>query len=289
MGNDTDLDTLFQLPPEEFTAARNALAKAACKNGASIKALTRPPVAAWAVNQLYWRDRDRHDALVEAATDMRRTHRAVIEGRQGDLRAAGREHEVAIDSALKAILGLLKDSGTPVTDATKHAILNTLRALPSDAAPGRLTRTLTPGGFEMLAGITPAAPSKQTARTAPAPSPSGQSTASKKPAAGNGEREAARARERAAAEKAIREAEQRARHAEFEAARAAREATRVARRVDTARTAVEEAREALEAAEADLKAAEREAERAAQASEVAEARSVEAQNAQAQLRSRQAP
>src|SRR5215210_4841946 len=134
-----EIDRLFHLPLDEFTAARNALAKAAGKNGAAIKQLAKPPLAAWAVNQLYWSSREEYDALVRASEEMRRTHKAVIEGRRGDLRAAGREHELALDAALKATLAVVKDAGQPVTDTTRHAILNTLRALPSDEQPGRLT------------------------------------------------------------------------------------------------------------------------------------------------------
>ena len=78
---DAELDRLFQLPLNEFTPERNALAKRAGSEGGGIKALTKPPVAAWAVNQLFFKDRDRYDALVEAANELRRTHKAVLEGK----------------------------------------------------------------------------------------------------------------------------------------------------------------------------------------------------------------
>ena len=48
---------------------------------------------------------------------------------------------------------MLQEGGHPATDATRQAILTTLRALPSDEPAGRLTRALQPGGFEMLAGL----------------------------------------------------------------------------------------------------------------------------------------
>ena len=51
--DDPALDRLFQLPLDEFTAARNTLAKASGADGAAIRQLSKPPVAAWAVNQLY--------------------------------------------------------------------------------------------------------------------------------------------------------------------------------------------------------------------------------------------
>jgi translation initiation factor IF-2 len=257
----SSIDDLFQLPLDQFTQARNTLAKASGKDGAAIRQLTKPPLAAWAVNQLYWQDRATHDELIDAANEMRRTHKAIIEGKRGDLRSAGREHELAIEKALKSALALLKESGHPVTEATRQSILNTLRALPADEPAGRLTKTLAPGGFEMLAGISPAAAPKRPAKQEEA----------KKPARGkddgNAQREAARAREeRAAAERAVRDADQKARHAEFEAARAARDAAKAARRLEEAQKALDEAKAELEAAERDATQKERESDAAARRS-----------------------
>jgi hypothetical protein len=272
---DAELDRLFQLPLNDFTQERNALAKRAGKAGAGIKALTKPPVAAWAVNQLFFKDRDRYEALVEAANELRRTHKAVLEGKAADLRTAGREHDVAIEAALKSTVALMKDAGQPVTDATRQAILNTLRALPADEAPGRLTRTLSPGGFEMLAGITvkpgaKAGPTKLAAVPAPA-SPSRKAEA-------KSDRDAARERERRAAlERAVRDADQRARQAEFEAARAAREVSKADDRVERARQAVDEA-------QAELASAEESATTAAKARETADRRVRDAQSALAEAR-----
>src|SRR5918993_1139389 len=251
---DAEIDKLFQLAPADFTAARNALAKGAGGQAAEIKALSKPPIAAWAVNQLYWKDPDRYEALVDAANEMRKTHRAVIEGRKADLRSAGREHELALDAALKSTMSILKDAGQPATDATKHAVLNTLRALPSAEPAGRLTKTLAPGGFEMLAGVTPAEPSRRRVER-PLPGKTdgagGKSGAADTKAEREAAKELARERERrAAAERAVRDAEQRARQAEFEAARAARDATKADRALDEAQRDLEAAQEAFKEAKA---------------------------------------
>lgn len=256
---DAEIDKLFQLPPADFTAARNALAKGAGAHAGTIKGLTKPPIAAWAVNQLYWKDPETYEALIDAASEMRKTHRAVIEGRKADLRSAGREHELALDAALKSTMALLKDAGQPATDTTRHAVLNTLRALPSDEPAGRLTKTLAPGGFEMLAGVTPAAAPRRRVETPPA-TKDGAGLGKGKAADARAEREAARAaakarEERAAAERALRDAEQRARQAEFEAARAARDATKAERRLEEARRDLEAAQEAFDTAEREAKEA----------------------------------
>src|SRR5215831_3302075 len=153
MSRDAEIDRLYQLPLDEFTSARNALAKGG-KDTAAIRALAKPPVAAWAVNQLYWQDRRAWDALVDAADNLRRVNKAVLAGRGGDVRAAGAAHDAAVRDALKATLDRLAAGAHPVTDATRQAVLNTLRALPADEPPGRLTRVLQPGAFEQLAGLT---------------------------------------------------------------------------------------------------------------------------------------
>src|SRR5437773_10087717 len=55
---ESEVDRLYQLPLSEFTAARNALAKTLKGDEAArVRALAKPTVVPWAVNQLYWRDR----------------------------------------------------------------------------------------------------------------------------------------------------------------------------------------------------------------------------------------
>ena len=136
---DEEIARLYQLPLADFTAARNALAKQAGARASEVKALQKPPVAAWAINQLFWQRRDVYDRLIGAAGDLRAAHGAVLAGKSGDVRAAGKSHEEAIEAALKATLALLRDAGQPATDATRQAIATTLRAL-----PGRTRRASSP-------------------------------------------------------------------------------------------------------------------------------------------------
>jgi len=257
MSRDADIDTLYQLPLDEFTAARNALAKASGKDAGTIRALEKPPLAAWAVNQLYWRDRRAWDTLVEAAEALRRVNKAVIAGRSGDVRAAGTVHDEAVHEALKATLALLSAGGHPVTDATRQAILNTLRALPTDDAPGRLTRVLQPGGFEMLAGLSVGAPARKVGKDTKDAKERAKDTkehAKERARSKADARALVQAREAAAsADRALKEAEQAARRHEFEIARATRDEERAGKSVAQARAAVEEARAALAAAEREHK------------------------------------
>ncbi|MEA2589487.1 MAG: hypothetical protein QOH66_2414, partial [Actinomycetota bacterium] len=58
MNAETDeaLDRLYAAPPDRFTAERDALAKSLKTSdkaaAAAVKALRRPPVTAWALNQV---------------------------------------------------------------------------------------------------------------------------------------------------------------------------------------------------------------------------------------------
>jgi len=263
-GLDSEIANLYQLPLAEFTSARNALAKQAGSRASEIRALQKPPVAAWAINQLFSRDRDTYDRLIGASGDLRAAHAAVLAGKHGDVRSAGKSHEEAIDSALKATVAILSDAGQPVTDATRQAIATTLRALPGVEPPGQLTKTLQPGGFEMLAGLpVQNKTGRPTVVPKPASAPPPSQSAPVKKADAVAER---RAKEAAAeAERQVRLAEHAMRREEFEAARAAREAEKADKAVDAAREAVKEAQEML----AD---AERAAEQAVKSKEAAEKR-----------------
>ena len=169
------IDRLYQLPLEQFTSARNALAKTAGGDAARIKALARPPLPAWAVNQVFWQDRQTYDALLGASNDLRGIHRAILAGKRADTRAATKAHDAAVTAALESALAVLSRRGQRATDQTRQAIVTTLRALPGADPPGRLTRTLQPGGFEMLAGLPIAAarPEKAGAASAYEGSPKG--------------------------------------------------------------------------------------------------------------------
>ena len=255
------IDRLYQLPLDEFTAARNALAKESGAAGAEIRALQKPPLAAWAINQVYWRGRPAFHAFNASAAALRAAHTGVVSGKRADLRAASKAHEEALEAVAKAALAILRDAGQPATDATKQAILTTLRALPASSdPPGRLTQVLQPTGFELLAGL-PAAPA---ARSAPAPSKTSNGAAVPKPKDAAQTKALAKAKEAvAAAVRAERAADEKARREEFEAARATREAERAVNALAKAREALETAQEAVETAEREAEAATRKRDAAA--------------------------
>jgi hypothetical protein len=151
--SDDEIDALYQVPPGEFTAARNALAKAHGTGGADIKTLEKPTLPAWAVNQVYWHDRATFDALVEASVAMRHAHVQVISGRSADVAAAEAAHASAIKAALNSAKKHIESAGEKATPATIDAITETLQALPTDDTPGRLIKPLKPMGFGALMSL----------------------------------------------------------------------------------------------------------------------------------------
>jgi len=272
---DDEIGRLYRLGLDEFTTARNALAKQSGVDAARVRELRKPSVPAWAVNQLYWRDRASWDALTAAAENARAVNRAVLAGKTGDVRAANVVHDEAVEAAFKATLALLSQSGHPITDATRQAIATTLRALPGDEAAGRLSASIQPGGFEALAGLTVAAGAHKPEATRKG-EPARHETESR--ASAKAAREATRQKQaEATAARELKDAEAAARREEFEKVRLDRELLRT-------KATLEKAREAVERANADLQRAEREAQQAAAATRAAAERARKAQEAIARAR-----
>jgi hypothetical protein len=150
---DDEVAVLYRVPLGEFTAARNALAKARGAAGGTIRTLEKPSAPAWAVNQLYWQRRNAYDEVIRTALAMREAHARQISGRGGDVPAAEAAHREAMRAATQAIRELVKAAGETASAATFEAIAETLQALPSDDLPGRLTRALKPLGFGALLAL----------------------------------------------------------------------------------------------------------------------------------------
>lgn len=147
MANDREIDALYQLPLGAFTDARNALAKARGAKGAAIKALEKPSAAAWAVNQLYWRERRTYDRLIRSSDRIRAAHAQLLTGKKIDLAALEQQHGTAVKDAAEHVRALLAQAGDPATAATMKSVVDTLQALPGGGDPGRLTKALAPIGF----------------------------------------------------------------------------------------------------------------------------------------------
>jgi len=158
---DDEIDQLYQLPLDEFTSARNALAKTSGGKASEIKQLEKPNSAAWAINQVFWRQRPVYDKVIAAASARRDAYRQMLAGKSSDVAGADAEHRAAIKSATQAAREQLEKSGGKPTDQVMTAIAETLDALPAAEAPGRLTKSLKRIGFDGLEGAPVAAAPKK--------------------------------------------------------------------------------------------------------------------------------
>lgn len=152
--DDAELDAaaaeLYALPPEEFTAARNARAAASPKAlGARIKRLRKPAAAAWAVDLLA-REGQLADALELAAA----LREAQDDLDAGELQRLTRQRRSLVAALAKQAVALARDRGVTVSAATRDDIEKTINAAVMDAgaaaavATARLIRPLEAAGFE---------------------------------------------------------------------------------------------------------------------------------------------
>ena len=166
---DDDVDGLFRLPLAEFTGARNALAARLKKSGrgddaALVKALGKPSISAWAVNQLYWDHREAFDELIASGE---RFHKAQTSGKVANMRDAidARRELLAhlSDLATSLLQGAGPNPGHNPAPDTIRRVTATLEALSAFASrsgaprPGRLSDDVDPPGFELFGSAIPSA------------------------------------------------------------------------------------------------------------------------------------
>jgi hypothetical protein len=243
MRYDDAVGSLFQGPLEHFVVERKRLAgelKAAGDKAAAAKLakLTRPPISAWVVDQLWWHARAAFDAMFETAQRLR----------DGELEATA-AHRDAIAKLRAEAARILTGAEHGATEATLRRVTQTLAALAAAGSwdpdpPGALSADRDPPGFEAigignLAEPRAASPAAHHARPEPAP------------AEVHDEVGAARERRTSSAAEAAhqrREAAEVARRREMEEAAARAEAAAALRRAEAERAKAAAERHRLEAA-----------------------------------------
>jgi hypothetical protein len=156
-------DALYGLPLDEFTRARNDLARELRRDGlrdeaAEVAALRKPSTAAWVVNRLARERRSDVAELVAAA-------KAVRKGEPG----ANRRFADAAEALARSGRDVLSDAGRKPSDVVLRDVATTLRTAaaedPEALSAGRLLAPREAGGFApMLGSATP--PRRTTRRTA---------------------------------------------------------------------------------------------------------------------------
>ncbi len=178
-----EIDALFTLSLAEFTSARNTLAARLKKEKRTdeadrVKLLAKPPVSAWAVNQLYWNQRDEFEQLIATGKRFHTAQASRSAAKVANMRDSLDERRKALVELSELATELLRDAGHNPSQDTLHRITTTLEALsayallPDGPTPGRLTQDVDPPSFELLAslisgGATPA-PIEPSTRSKPA-------------------------------------------------------------------------------------------------------------------------
>ena len=150
---DTIIDSLYALEPDAFTSARDeratALRRAGDRDAAkTVKALRRPTVAAWAVNQLVRRHHDKVDELLQVTGELGDAQRDALTGGERDLRAVSERRQELLDELLTMARHVIDESGRS-SSAHEDDIARTLQAttdpdLGRQLRAGRLTTALEP-------------------------------------------------------------------------------------------------------------------------------------------------
>jgi DNA repair exonuclease SbcCD ATPase subunit len=291
-----EIDRLYGLPREEFTAARDRAAKDLRSGGdregaATVKGLRRPTVAAWAVNQMVRRERQGLADLLESGDRLRKAQRRALSGvSAGGLQEAAADRRRAVNALVKAAQAILQEAGQ-ASSSTLEAVHHTLEAASVDEEAGRLVQQgrlakelSQPAGFGSVDGLSlvPAPPEPEPSRR---PAPSKKAERAKASASGSAAAERAAARlaelraERDRIRREVRDLDRSASQARRAAQRAGQAAVKAAEEAERARREAEEARRkardlAAAAREASSEAdrTQREADRATRSLEQAEAR-----------------
>ncbi|WP_395307052.1 hypothetical protein V4U86_16550 [Mycobacterium sp. AMU20-3851] len=264
MSTEDDLETLYGVAPEEFTALRKELVAAAKKRGEdetarTIAAARRPTTAAWVLNRLVRADTAVRPRLGELTADLRAAHAAMDGPRIRELTRAQRT------LIAELVRGAFEAAELPDPSAAlREDVTGTLQAAIADPEVagrlGRLEKAEQFSGFGDFGEVTGTAPPRASSAE---PKPRAQKTASRPKASGK-ELRAARARRDAAAKAdaaARRAAETATAEAEELRTRAATALRRYQKILDTLSAAEGEMNTASE----ELDAAERAAAKAAAA------------------------
>jgi hypothetical protein len=219
---DHALDRLYGLPLDAFVAERDALAKELRADGrrdeaAAVKALAKPTVSAWAVNQAVRSQPGAARELWEKGDALARAQRDVLAGKASGpaLRAALQDERDAVEALVDAARGLMTSAGADLSETTIDRVRATLQAAALDAdarddvASGVVTRERVAQGLfgGDLAVAAPAPPARSRTRRAGKGEGEG-ATVTRKRDRERDEREEREAREREVAERKVRAREQ---------------------------------------------------------------------------------
>jgi hypothetical protein len=127
------VEALYALPPEQFIAARGALAKEIRAGGdraeaARVAKLRRPPVSAWALNQVAKADPRLVKELLDAGGVLRTAMSDAMAGDASSLRTAETAERETVEAIVGAAAAHLDGQGRSLGDLHRQRMTATLRA-----------------------------------------------------------------------------------------------------------------------------------------------------------------
>ena len=230
MDVEREIEGLYAVPLEEFTLARNELARRLKDAGepdatARVKKLKKPSVSAWAVNQLARQESAGVARLLELVEELKEARGS------SEIHSLGAERRELVAKMARRAGELMEAAGHAASPGTLQRVTGTLQAGGEDEERdllrrGVLSNDLSPAGFDALN------PFAAFEETTPRPAAVDEELEDLRRAAAEAEEEAARLTEDAeraeaaavAASEAASEARRRARAAREKAQRAARSA-----------------------------------------------------------------
>jgi DNA repair exonuclease SbcCD ATPase subunit len=244
-------DDLYGLALDEFTAARNELAKTLRGEGekeaaAEVATLRKPSRPAWAINRVARDQPELADAVLDAAAGLAEAQEAVVSGSGREtLDDAVRAEREAVDEMVAAVRTALDEAGSG-SEAMVDRARKTLHAVPGDPelqeelASARVVTDREPVGFGAAPAVSPARrrakgperPAKDGAATGKPSKGAAKKRAKPKESAAERERRAEEAR---AAKQQLVEARRRAQRAERQFGKRERDLRRALDRLDAAR------------------------------------------------------
>ena len=160
---DSSVDRLYAAPLAEFTERRDELARSLRGEGEreaadEVKALRKPTVAAWAVNQLVRREKMRVRGLLTAGERLRGAHEKLLRGGPATaVQAATEDERKATRALVEAAESILEEAGHSGIRSTLVRVEETLHAAAADEElatrlqEGRLVKEEEAVGFGLAA------------------------------------------------------------------------------------------------------------------------------------------
>ena len=165
MNLDQAVDDLYQLAPERFIAARDQLAKTLqgagdATSASTVKALRKPTLVAWALNQLTRREPTGLEALIASGDELRRAQGKALSGvEETGFRNATEERRKLVRRLTRRAIQILGEAGRGGPSADEE-IARSLEAASTDPQAaealfeGRLAKPIAGvSGFEPFAGL----------------------------------------------------------------------------------------------------------------------------------------